>query len=192
MPLMSWRFVLGLATDRVVLSVALLASAFGGTAAAQAEPPALRPGFGVPAERAARFEKLRSDAQIPVRSRLEVTPVAASRRRFLEADLVRYEDGVVILANRLDRKASRRLRRLGVPTITRFEDLRDHVIFEDRLYRVLTVPPTKQHCSDCPDGHLSGPDEVLLTRRVGSRVRLELSANAAGRFVVTAVTSVEK
>ena len=176
----------------VVFSLAILVGAAVVAVPVLAEPPSLRPGFSAPSERIARYEALRNRAQVPVQSRPEVTPVASSRRRFLEADLVRYEDGVVVVAQRLDRKAVRRLRRLGVRVVRHFEDLRDGVVFDDRFYRVLHVSPTKKNCSGCPEGHLAGPDEVLLTRRVGRRVRLELAANAAGKFVVVAITTAEE
>ena len=178
--------------NRGVQGLAVLVGTVASMTPALAQTPAFRPGFGVRPEQIARFETLRSKAQVPLHSRPEVSPVASSRRHFLEADLVRYEDGVVVVARRLDRKAVRRLRRLGVPFIRRFEDLRDNVIFDDRLYRVLGVAPTRQNCSGCPEGHLAGPDEVLLTRRVGRRVRLELAANAAGKFVVVEITTVEE
>ena len=152
-------------------------------------PPAVRPGYGVPPERVAEFEALREKAKVPLRRNSEFMPDQNGTRFYLEADLVRYEDGVVVVAEELDRKSVERLRRLGVVTVTRLEDLRDGVIFDDRLYRVLTVSPTKNECQSCSEGHLVGPDAVLLTRRVGLRVRLELAANETGRFLVVGVTT---
>lgn len=171
---------------------ALLVVGLGLTSEVHAAAPTVHPGYGVSPERIREFEKLRNEKQVPLQSRPEVMPLDLDRRRHLEADLVRYEDGWVVVAKLLDRDSRNRLRRMGVPVVTRFEDLRDGVLFDDRFYRVLPVSPTKKACLACPDGHLTGPDSVLLTRRVGLRVRLELASNAAGRSVVVGITTLEE
>ncbi len=134
------------------------------------------PALAVPASLTAKYRENRAARVVPRYSSPERSLDESIEASVAEGELLRADDGVLVMAFDVTPEMRARLAERATPQVTRVEELRDGVLYQGRWIRVLHAAPD-----------VAGLEADSMERMVGRRVRATLRVSLTGRHLVVAV-----
>jgi hypothetical protein len=144
------------------------------------------PGYEASKELKLRHDALVAQARKPARSTPHTKLASGEEPMSASGRLERFEDGHVWLSLPVTPEQEAALVQSGLTRAARVEEARPGTIFSGRAYVSYGVGMSTEICPTCDRG-LIGPDAMLLERRVGQDVTLDLVRDVSGRLRVVGV-----